>query len=108
MRLVIDIDGVIAKTRKTFDFENCEVMEKSIESVNRLYSEGNFIVFHTARPRCDYTKTVMWLLEKGFKFHQLVMDKPLGDVYIDDRAFRFENWDDTIRSLRNGSEINCP
>ena len=107
MRLVIDIDGVIAKTRKDFDFENSEVMENATESVNKFFNEGHFIIFHTARPRCDYTKTVMWLIEKGFKFHQLVMDKPLGDVYIDDRAFHFENWDETIRRLLHGSETNC-
>ena len=38
--------------------------------------------------------TVDWLKRYGIKYHQLIMGKPIGDIWIDDRAFQFEdNWD---------------
>lgn len=96
MTIVIDIDGTVAQKVENWDYANCEAIEGAVEKVNALHDRGAFIIFHTARPKKDYTVTVTWLIKKGFKFHQLVMDKPLGDVYIDDKALRFVEWDDAV------------
>ena len=38
--------------------------------------------------------TTDWLKRNGFKYHQLVMGKPIGDIWIDDRALPFTNWNE--------------
>ena len=43
--------------------------------------------------------TEHWLKINEVKYHQLVMGKPQGDVWIDDRAIRFEGWDLTLEKL---------
>ena len=59
---------------------------KSPENVNSLYENpDNFIVIYTARSSSIRKQTEQELLEKGIKYHALVMDKLRADVYIDDK-----------------------
>ena len=37
--------------------------------------------------------TMDWLTKYGVKFHQLILGKPIGDVWIDDRAITYNGWD---------------
>ena len=56
------------------------------EKVNTLYENpNNFIVIYTARSSFIRECTEKELLEKGVKYHALVMDKIRADVYIDDK-----------------------
>ena len=56
------------------------------EKVNSLYENpDNFIVIYTARSSSIRKQTEQELLEKGIKYHALVMDKLRADVYIDDK-----------------------
>ena len=48
MIIFVDIDSTICKTNET-DYENAEPFSKRIEKINRLYDEGNTIVYWTAR-----------------------------------------------------------
>ena len=48
-----------------------------------------------------WTFTHKQLDEWGVKFHGLFLGKPAGDVYIDDKGTRFENWSDTINFVNN-------
>ena len=46
--------------------------------------------------------TTAWLKEHKVKYHQLIMGKPIGDVWIDDRALQFkDNWQEIIKDLKN-------
>lgn len=42
------------------------------------------IVLHTARWERDRDKTVWWLEHHNIPYDQLLMDKPSGDLYVDD------------------------
>ena len=96
---VIDIDGTICNTIG-MDYENSQPILERIEVVNKLYDEGNTIIFLTARGmgRNDnlyelatkqfYELTSSQLKEWGCKYHELHLSKPAGDVYIDDKAMK--------------------
>ena len=44
--------------------------------------------------------TVDWLQRHGVRYHQLFMGKPVGDLWIDDRAITAgDNWADIRRRL---------
>jgi len=41
----------------------------------------------------EWEMTTAWLKAHGVKYHQLMMGKPVGDVWIDDRAITLnDNW----------------
>ena len=92
---VIGIDDCICtiKSRKqkealsTRDVLSAEVVPGAIEWVNSRFEEGNIISFLTTRKEKLRGPTERWLKDNGFKYHSLVMNKPVADQYhyIDDR-----------------------
>lgn len=93
---VIDIDGTIC-TNTDGDYENAEPFFNRIKFVNELYEKGNIVKFFTARGSgtgIDWYKVTKSQLQKwGAKYHELIMGKPEGDIFIDDKAFNSEKWD---------------
>ena len=69
-----------------------------INKINDLYDSGNIIIYFTARGMgrgknsvkiaydACYQQTYEQLLSWGCKFTTLMLGKPFGDVYIDDKA----------------------
>ena len=61
-----------------------------IEKINRLYDNGDTIVYWTARGSTtglDWTElTSKQLKEWGVKYHELKLGKPHYDVFICDKA----------------------
>ncbi len=99
MRLIIDLDGTICSEEKTFSRSMAKPLEKSIESINSLYEAGHTIIIYSARSWQEYEMTTDWLHNNDIKYHQLILGKPIGDFWIDDRAIAFENWDKIINKL---------
>jgi uncharacterized HAD superfamily protein len=100
--MLIDIDGTICTEEATFERPLAKPLAGARERLNRWYQEGHTIILWTARGWEQYRVTVKWLEEHGFRFHQLLMGKPIVDVFIDDRAYRFEGWDAPYFEDRSG------
>ena len=96
---VFDIDGTIC-TLSDGHYETAKPLLDRIEVVNRLYSTGNTIVFHTARGMGRnnnealkaklqfYDFTVKQLATWNVKYHMLFLGKPSGDIYVDDKGIK--------------------
>ena len=95
MIIYVDIDGTICKTKGT-DYNNSEPKYEQIYKINRLYDEGNVIIYWTARGTVtqidwsDFTKKQ--LDEWGCQYHDVRVGKPQYDLFIDDRAINNEEW----------------
>lgn len=93
--IVVDIDGVIATgTREEvysdeagWAYEKCKPIMRTIEALRALKDEGIRIVLHTSRWQKDEEITLIWLGVHDVPFDELIMGKPSGDLYIDDRNF---------------------
>lgn len=77
---IVDIDGTICE-----HVDNEEGQEKmrdakpfgeSIAMVNRLYDEGHYICFFTARTDEHREATEDWLKQHGVKYHRVIFNKP--------------------------------
>lgn len=94
---LIDIDGTITEDVPNEEPERmvtCEPFPDALEICNKWYDEGHVITFFTSRTEEHRDVTTTWLNKHGFKFHQLLMNKPRGGNYhwIDNhivRATRF-------------------
>ena len=102
--LCFDIDNIICKTKKNF-YKKSKPIFKNINFINSLYYKGFIIKIFTARymgrnkdniykaNKQGYKKTYNQLINWGLKFHNLSINKPSSDVYIDDKAFGYKsNW----------------
>lgn len=101
MKYVVDIDGTICdkpECRDDCDYETSIPKPDRIAKINKLYDEGNQIIYLTARGmgrsgnNVDLAKGMFYELTKdqldswGCKYHKLVLGKPSGDYYIDDKG----------------------
>lgn len=99
MQIIIDVDGTIFTEEKTFSRSLAKPLPGAIENVNALYDEGHTIILYSSRSWQEFEMTMHWLDHYGIKYHQLYMGKPIGDVWIDDRAISFDNWENVKRSI---------
>ena len=101
MKLIyVDIDETICNREASSDFgvvhdyTKAQPIKENIAKINKLYDEGNTIVYWTAR---GSRKQINWeeltkqqLDSWGAKYHELKVDKPFYDLFIEDKALRIE------------------
>lgn len=98
--IYVDIDETICQREKSTDFgvvhdyTKAQPIKENIEKINKLYDQGNTIVYWTARgsrKQIDWTElTTKQLNEWGVKFNELRVDKPFYDLFIEDKSLRIE------------------
>ena len=99
MIIYVDIDDTICyypdNCNKT-NYNNAHPYHERIKKINKLYLEGNTIIYWTARGTKTgipwFHTTYQQLTEWGCKFHELRMNKPFFDIFIDDKAFNSESY----------------
>ncbi len=96
MDIYIDVDNTICHTTGT-DYPNAKPIIENIARFNKLFDEGNHLVYWTAR---GMKSGINWreLTEKqfkewGVKYHELRLDKPSFDIFIDDRVINSRDWE---------------
>jgi hypothetical protein len=89
----IDIDGVIAKEGPFDNYLKAEVIPGAKENITALSRKGYYIILYTSRWQEDEFVTKKWLEIHEIPYNKLILGKPLADIYIDDRAIKFEGWD---------------
>jgi hypothetical protein len=92
--IYVDIDETICTTPSSRDYSDAEPIYKNIDKINKLYDNGNTIVYWTSRGSRKqinwYNLTEEQLKSWGAKFHELRVDKPYYDLFIDDKTLRIE------------------
>jgi len=94
--IFVDIDETVCDTPggteqdAERDYYSSVPRQEAIDKINKLYDEGNKIVYWTARGSKSginwYDLTYSQLRQWGAKFHQLRCDKPYYDLFYDDRT----------------------
>ena len=101
MVIYIDIDETICfhpegSPNTDRDYTLASPIVENIKKANKLYDDGNTIVYWTARGATtgiDWTELTAQQLKKwGAKYHELRLDKPFYDMFIDDKVINTEDW----------------
>jgi len=103
--VLVDIDETICAYGEIRRYDLAVPIQKNIDKINKMYDEGWYIVYWTARGgsqksislgKCYYEFTWKQLESWGCKFHDLSTGskgkyiKPACDMVIDDKAKRIE------------------
>ena len=81
---LIDIDGVICEDIPNEEPERMKTAWEfpgAKDKVNKWYEEGHIISFFTSRTNKDKETTIKWLIGHGFKYHNIIFNKPRGGNY---------------------------
>ena len=77
---IIDIDGTVCEAVSNEEGEAkmriAKPFDDSIKSVNRLFDEGHYVCFFTARTDEHKQATEDWLRKNEVRFHRVVYNKP--------------------------------
>ena len=113
MRYCIDIDGTICTPTVGRDYHKAEPWKDRIEVLNKLYDEGHYIIYFTARAMGRFSEekhqiaqakasavlfelTQKQLDDWGAKYHELIMGKPHADLFIDDKGMNCNDFFDGV------------
>ena len=104
MKYIVDIDGTICEQMSDFKYGEGGVFYNRLKYLNKLYDEGNQIIYYTARGMGEfdgsyrlsnkkwYNITEKQLEKWGAKYTKLIIGKYSGDCYIDDKAINSEEF----------------
>jgi|LakMenE01Jun11ns_1017448.scaffolds.fasta_scaffold9371694_2 hypothetical protein len=92
MRIIIDIDGTICSEENFDNRKNAKPFKKAINQINIFKKKKYKIIFYSSRPWSQYELTLKWLKKNKLKFDNLILGKPIGDLWIDDRSVVPKNW----------------
>lgn len=92
---VVDIDGTICETADA-GYEDAKPIPERIAMINKLFAAGHRIVYFTARGTTtgiDWRQVTERQLEEwGAQHHELLLGKPYGDFYVDDKAWSLDRF----------------
>lgn len=106
-KYIIDIDGTIC-TNTNGKYEDAIPFHERINKINKLYDEGNYIIYYTARGMTTYKENIddvykrwfLWtehqLKKWNVKYHELKLGKMVYDFWIDDKG---ENADEFFKTI---------
>ncbi len=105
MRVCLDLDGTICYNKQINQkYEDVLPIEGAVEKIRQWKKDGHEIIIYTARNMATCNNSLGkiiknqssiitdWLNYYGIPFDELWFGKPLADIYIDDKALKFENW----------------
>lgn len=108
MRVCIDIDGTLCEIKQAHQtYADVQPLAGAVEQLKAMRDAGYYIILATARhmKTCDSNvgmviarqgkMLLQWLDEHEIEYDEIWFGKPNADLYIDDRALRFNNnWQD--------------
>jgi uncharacterized HAD superfamily protein len=95
---LIDIDGTITDdipNEEPWRMETSLPYDGSVEIINSWFDDGHIITFFTSRTDDHEIVTKQWLDKHGFKYHNILFNKPRGGNYhwIDNHIVRATRYD---------------
>jgi capsule biosynthesis phosphatase len=114
MRIAIDLDGTICEVKSpNQSYENLKPLPGAVEKIKQLRESGHYIIIQTARNMATQQSnigkviknigkiTLDWLEKYEIEYDEIYFGKPNAEIYIDDRAFRFKDWQEITDTLIN-------
>jgi capsule biosynthesis phosphatase len=104
-KFCFDLDGTICHIKKESEhYSDVEPLPGAVETLQKLKSEGHYIIIMTARNMRTHnnnvgkivanqsTVVIEWLKKHQIPFDEIHFGKPLADFYVDDKAIRLTSW----------------
>lgn len=109
LRLAIDFDGVLHDpTRKVKGHKLGVPIDGAVGAMIDLKRRGYLLVIHSVWADTDQKRSAMseWCRFFGIPYDFITNVKPVADLYLDDKGYRFRTWDDAmefIQALHNSA-----
>lgn len=102
--IAVDFDGVICNPNDVAPGKRMgNPMPGCKERMDDLKRAGHTLIIHTVRATPDRDTQYLkdWLSFFSIPFDSIAVSKPNADIYLDDRAIRFTDWDTAFNAIIN-------
>lgn len=110
MRICLDLDGTICLTKTNHQsYSDVLPFPGAVEKIQKLKQDGHYIIIYTARHMGSCNNNIgqvmarqgkiiiEWLDKHKIPYDEIVLGKPLADIYIDDKALTFRgDWNEIL------------
>lgn len=113
-KFCFDLDGTLCHIKKEGEeYINVEPIEGAVETLQRLKKDGHYIIIMTARNMLTYNNNlgkiianqspvvIEWLNKHNIPYDEIHFGKPVADFYVDDKAFKLEDWETFNKQMEN-------
>jgi len=88
----VDIDRTLCSYTREGGKKKAVPNREVIDRINKLHDEGNTIIVWTSRAKHQKPLTEKQLDEWGLRYDEIDFDKPIFDLFIDDRSVNVAHW----------------
>jgi capsule biosynthesis phosphatase len=93
-----------SKKNDSESYSNLMPINGAVEAVQALKNDGHYIIIYTARRMKTHngnlgrvladvgSVTLDWLSKFDIPYDEVYFGKPWADIYIDDNAYKFKEW----------------
>lgn len=86
MKIAIDFDDVI------MDYKTSEVMPGAVDAIWGYRHADHEITIFTGRRDAKWNEIKEFMHLHNIPYDRIICGKPIFDIFIDDKARRFEGW----------------
>lgn len=97
--IAVDFDGVLHDPLNIkAGYKLGQPIAGAVEAMNRLKAQGAIIVVHTIWGDTNQKRLAIsqWCRYFNIPYDFITNIKPKAMIYIDDKGYRFRNWNDTL------------
>lgn len=92
--MIVDLDNTITQANYWWTGDITPPRLEAIKTLREYHEKGWNITIFTARHWACYENIISYLTYYGIPFDNVICGKPLGLIYVDDRATGFDgDWD---------------
>lgn len=100
MDIIVDLDGTICNEGPVAQRSLATPLPGARKALQRLKEKKHTIIIYSGRPWSEYLMTEDWLLRHKIPYDRLILGKPIGDIWVDDRALGFSgNWTEILTKI---------
>ncbi len=104
MNIGIELDNIISSELPDYmsmtEVANTEVLKNSKEALDKLKEMGHTIVIYTTRDASLGPDTEMWLQKHKIPYDRIIFNKPILDIIIDKKNYKFDNWESFLEKYK--------
>ena len=96
MNIGIELDNIISSpitnNMSMQEVEDAELLSGAKEAVDSMKELGHTITIYTSRDASLGPYTETWLQKHKIHYDSIIFNKPILDIIIDKKNYRFDNW----------------
>ena len=101
--IAVDFDGVVHRYSR--GWRDGSIYDRPMPGARgalaALHNEFKIVIFTRRAASQGKNGIKRWLKQHHIPYDRITSVKPLARWYVDDRAIRFTNWNETIREIRH-------